>query len=512
MQGMRYGAKWLGWWIMPLAAVASLAAAGSDTRLVQAVKNKDLQTALSLLQQHIDVNTPAGDGSTALSWAAHWDDLQTAERLIRAGANVNAANDFGVTPLWEACNNGSAAMAAKLADAGANPNIPLLRSGETALMRCARTGSAEAVKALLDHGADANAKENQKGQTALMWALEERHPDVARLLIDHGADVHARSKGGFTPLLFAARQGDIESARLLLDRGANVNETTPGGLSVLLMAIDCGRESFAILLLDKGANPNAADPDGLTPLHYSLRKGISILRAAINTAEFPGLDYVFRPNMPALVNALLEHGANPNARIRADLPRFRVNDLPQLGLSGATPFLLAAATADLGVMRALLAKGADPNIATNDGVTPLMVAAGVGRREDRSKEEEKQALEVIKALVELGADVNAASHAVPPVYPNHPVSHNEGLTALHGAAFTGADEIVQFLVDKGAKLDAMDRFGETPLSFAEGDPNGLMADYGEPMNIHRSTADLLRKLADRTMASTSGVASADSKR
>jgi ankyrin repeat protein len=261
-------------------------------------------------------------------------------------------------------------------------------------------------------------------------------------------------------------------------------------LQPLLVAIDCGHEALAIFLVGQGANPNVADPNGLTPLHYALRKGISVLRtvghdAQNDVAPLGVSDYLLRPNMPGLVKALLEHGANPNARITVDLAR--IGDRLQLGLAGATPFLLAAATGDVGIMRALLAKGADAKLATNDRTTPLMAAAGVGRREDRTKEEERQALEAVKLLVELGADVNAANRDM-------------GLTAMHGAANAGSSEIIRFLVDSGAKLDPTDKFGQTPLSIAEGDPNGLSADYNYNTQliftpqVHKDAANLLRKL------------------
>ena len=149
-------------------------------------------------------------------------------------------------------------------------------------------------------------------------------------------------------------------------------------------------------------------------------------------------------------------------------------------------------------MQALLAHGGDPKLATNDNVTPLMVASGVGRREGRSREEQKRAVEAVKLLLDLGVDVNAASNTVPSVGPRHQVSHNSGLTALHGAAFMGEDEIVQLLVGKGATVNAMDWFGATPLALAEGDPNRLIADYGEPLRVHPSTANLLRKLGAST--------------
>jgi ankyrin repeat protein len=356
------------------------------------------------------------------------------------------------------------------------------------------------VELLLASGADANVKEKERGQTALMWAIEERHPDIARTLIDHKADVNAKSKSGFTPFLFAARQGDVDSARLLLEKGADKEQAAPGGMNALLLAIDSGREEFATFLLVQGANANAKDSDGLTALHYAMRKGISVLRGGTDNENNGDQDYLFRPNMVRLVNTLLDHGANPNARIARNLRRLGVNDRPMLGLAGATPFLLAASTADVASMRALLAKGADPKLTTLDNTTPLMLAAGVGRwRGDvRPKEEAKQALEAVKLLIELGADVNAVSTDIATNIPG------AGMTAMHGAAYTGADEIVQFLAEKGAKLDEPDYFGMTPLSIAEGDPNGLMPDFSEAKK-HESTAKLLRKLLGRdTLAQTGG--------
>jgi ankyrin repeat protein len=508
---MRITAKILIWGIAPLISVACFAATtGSDFRLAEAAKNRDKDTVRSLLKQHADVNAPLGKGgATALGWAAHWNDLETADLLIHAGANVNAANSYGVTPLWEACNNGSGPMVEKLAPAGANPNATLPGTGETVLMRCASAGNAGAVKALLEHGADLKAKELRKDQTALMWAIEERHPEAARLLIEHGSDVHARSKGGFTPLLFAARQGDIQSARLLLEEGVDVNEAAanqgparggygegsgpPAGLSALLIAADSGHEDFAVYLVEKGANTNAADSDGFTALHYSLRKGISLLKFAHHGNFYSdSFSYLFRPTMSKLAVTLLEHGANPNAQVAKGnklAAMLHGSDRPMLGLAGATPFLLAAAAGDVSMMRTLIAKGADPKLTTRDHTTPLMVAAGLSRREDRRQDDEKNAVEAVKLIVELGADVNA--------------TNDDGATALHAAAFTGANEIIQFLVDKGARLDIPDRFGQTPLSIAEGDPNGLVDDH-ERNIVHKATADLLRKLGANTVPQGAG--------
>ena len=493
----------VGWVMISMLPLAALAATTGDQRLLDAVKNQDKETARSLLKQHVDVNVARPDGSTALAWAAHWNDVGTAELLIQAGANVNAANTYGDAPLWEACNNtGNAALVEALAKAGANPNAALLRTGETALMRCARTGNPESVKSLLSRGADVNAKEKEKGQTALMWAIEEDHPEVARLLIEAGADVRAKSKGNFTPLLYAARQGDLATGRLLVERGADVNETTQGdasderararagGLSVLLVATDSGSEEFAKFLVEKGANPNAADSDGLTPLHYALRKGISILRYVHHDNNYAdSFDYyLFRPDMAELIKTLLEHGADPNARIKKGTTltsMLHPSDRPMLALPGATPFLLAAAAGDASIMKVLLAKGADPKLGTNDGVSPLMAAAGYGRRDEYTKQQEKESLEAVQLMVELGADVNAAN--------------KEGRTALQGAAFGGADSIIQYLVEKGGRLDMKNRWGETALSIAEGDPNAYMDDH-ERCIYHETTVALIRKLGGDFLA------------
>ena len=157
--------RFSGWSIVPSFMAASLMAAGPSARLVDAVKNTDKASARALLEQHVDVNAPETDGTTALHWAARWDDLETADLLIRGGANVKATNRYGVTPLSLACVNGSAPMIEKLLEAGANPNTPLPTTGETPLMTASRAGKADAVKALLSRGAKVDATEPNQGQT-----------------------------------------------------------------------------------------------------------------------------------------------------------------------------------------------------------------------------------------------------------------------------------------------------------------------------------------------------------
>jgi uncharacterized protein len=464
---------WAGLWILLLSAVSFSAA--SDLRLLDAIKNRDHAAIRTLMAQHLDVNAASADGTSALAWAVIRDDVETVELLIRAGANVNAATDYGVTPLSVACTNRNAILVERLLEAGANATAPLW-TGETPLMTCSRTGTTQALKSLIAHGANPNAKENLQGQTALMRAAAEKQTAIVRALIGFGADVHARSNGGFTALLFTAQQGDINSARLLIEAGADVNEATAETGNALVLAAASGHEKFSLFLLEHGADAKAVDAYGVTALHYAIPRGL---------AGIDNISVIFRPldsvpvDMPELVKALLSHGADPNAQIVKAFPgNTRSPYDPSPTLAGATPFLLAAAAADLDIMRILLSGGANPQINSNDGTTPLMAAAGVGRVDDRPVKDEANALEAVKLAASLGNDVNAANQ--------------RGRTALHGAAGGGANPIVQFLADHGANLNTKDRRGNTAVEIASG-----MGTYvgGLPAGrIYKSTADLLLKL------------------
>jgi ankyrin len=448
--------------------------AADAPRLADAAAKKDGAALRALLRDKADVNAAQADGATALHWAVHWDDSEAVDLLIRSGANVNAKNDYSATPLSLACANGNAAIVEKLLSAGANPNAAA-PSGETPLMRCARTGSAAAVKSLLMRKADVGARDNEQGQTALMWAIAQKHPAVTQILIQAGADIGARSKGGFTALLFAARVGDVESAKLLLAAGANVNETAPNGMTPLVLASASGQQALGIFLLDNGADPNARDALGATALHYAVMKGIT----ALDEVRFANyVQHLFRPSMEDLVKALLAHKANPNVRIEKPVP---LGGSRSQHVVGATPFLLAAATPDPAVMRLLVSAGADTKVKTKDGLTALMLAAGVVRGQDFTDEDKRSSLDAVRIAVETGADVNAVDE--------------DGLTAMHGAAANGANGVVEYLVQKGAKLDVRDRYQQTPLSIAAGErlpwiPNG--DELGEI--IQPSTRDLLLKL------------------
>jgi ankyrin repeat protein len=464
--------------------------------LADAAKQGDKETVSALLKQRADVNGAQPDGATAMAWASYHDDLAMVDLLIAAGGNVNAANEYGVTPLLLACSNRSGAMAEKLAAAGANPNAASDWSGETALMRCSATGSLEAVKALLAHGADVKAKDARQGHTALMWALAHQHADIAASLIEAGADVNAQSRSGFTPLMFAAQQGDLESTKALLAAGAKVNEATNtrglfAGQTALLVASLNGYEKVAMLLLDKGADANATDENGFTSLHFCLFRGLARLS---RVQPRPYTPFLNRPDMPGLLKALLAHGANPNAKVKkatagnefykAEAAPYRPYDPPPGSISpaGATAFLMATATYDVETMRTLVAAGADPKLATDEGVTPLMVAATMSRPNwsNLNGDEAKKALEAAKLILELGGDPNAST--------------SSGMTALHAAAYTASDPIIQLLADKGASVNAKNKAGLAPWDVAV---LGQTANGGAG-NIHpglkwNSTVALLRK-------------------
>ncbi|MCY3846744.1 MAG: ankyrin repeat domain-containing protein [Acidobacteria bacterium] len=445
-------------WLSGAGALAEAA----DGRLKEAVRSRDYAALRTLIEEGADPSAAEGDGATPLHWAVRWDDAEAVELLLRAGAAVDAANDYGVTPLALACVNRNAGLVGRLLAAGADPDAAT-SMGETALMTCARTGSADGVAAMLAAGDGAvNARETSRGQTALMWAAAQGHPDVVRLLLAHGADVGARSEsrsllvslggsgadgaadlplGGFTPLLFAARQGSVESARLLLDAGADVNETAPDGASALVVASFSGHDELAAFLLRWGAEPNAAGA------------GYAALHTAVLRAD------------KRLVRTLLAHGADPDIRLTrgSRVPRATHWWVLPGSLAGATPFLLAAKYADVGIMRTLAEAGADPFLPLWDGTTPLMMAAGarwsngeIDRHNRRVPPEvaealhadERPNLEATRLALALGADVGVRNAA--------------GDTALHSAVYKAWPAVVQLLVDHGGDLDTANEAARTP--------------------------------------------------
>jgi ankyrin repeat protein len=446
--------------------------------IVEAVKNADAATVRQLIKDRTDVNTAEADGTTALHWAVRLNDVPTAELLLRAGANVKAVNRYGVTPFSVACTNGNTAMVKLLLDAGADPNTTL-PGGETALMSVARTGSIDAVKALIGRGVDVNAKEAVRGQTALMWAASEGHAQVVKALVDHGADIKLRSTGGFTAFLFAVRDGRMDVAKILLAAGADVNEAMPSagrprgpaaaagynrqeqGLNAFLLATTNAHYELALALVDAGADPNAA-PLGWTVLHQIT----GVRKVGLYGSNDPAPEGSGKIDSLEFVRQIVKRGADVNARAtrRPPLGTTQVNPV------GATPFLLAARTADVPLMRELIKLGADPLMPNADNTTPLMIAAGVGTNsppEDPGSEAE--VVEAVKLALELGNDINAVD--------------KNGETAMHGAAYKQMPAAVRLLAERGAKVEiwnTKDKKGWTPLKITQGVHRGMNIQKSPP--------------------------------
>ena len=444
---------------------APAAGADDDLRVVEAAERQDWEAVRALVDGGADVTATQPDGATALHWAAHWNGGEAASRLIAAGADVDAVNDLGVPPLWIALDGANVDVALRLIEAGADPNTRL-PTGETVLMTAAQHGLGTLVARLLERGADARLTEHERGQSALMWAAAGGHADVARRLVESGGGVRARTTGRFTALLFAARAGDLETVQLLLEAGADLEARAIDGSTPLLVAsrstdalagIDwriipyaSGHAETALYLLERGADVTAADRLGRTALH-----------AAVET------------NRPRLAAALIDAGADVDARFTNPVAARRGDYISRRPYKGATPFWLAARAANLEMMQVLLDAGADPFLPNAFGTTPLMVAAGLGENDAR-RPADHRVVETVTLLLELGADVTGATPA--------------GSTALHGAAAMWEDGVIQLLVDHGADVNAEDNRGRTPLYLVE---------YGNANAPSESTAELLRALGAR---------------
>lgn len=436
--------------------VAAVSAAESESLLADAMKQRDVSAARVLLEQGVNVNATQVDGMTALHWAVYHDDFEATKLVVAAGADVGSQNRYGVSPLALACKNGNSEIVQLLLEAGADANATL-PGGETALMTAARTGKLGPVKALLAAGADANAKE-RKGQTALMWAAADGHVAVVDALIAAGADFRTPLKSGFTPMFFAVREGRTAVVLRLLEAGIDVNdvlkrEKSSGkgpreGTSPLILAVENGHLELALTLLDAGADPNDGR-SGFTALH-----AITWVRKPIRGDGDPPPIGSGKLDSLAFVQELVSRGAEVNS------PHGKHNaGNGRLNRTGATPLLMAAETGDLPLMRLLVELGANPLRPNADNCTPLLAAAGVGvlSNGDETAGTEDEAIEAIKFLLELGADINAVD--------------DQGKSAMHGAAFKSWTQLVQFLADNGADIEVWNRKnkrGWTPLLIAQG--------------------------------------------
>jgi ankyrin repeat protein len=520
--------------ILATTLAASVNASGPSD-IANAAMAKDAAAVKKLLKDGGDVNAAQGDGMTALHWAALNGDAEMASMLLFAGANVGAKTRIGgYTPLHLAAQVGNAAVIAPLVSAGAQVSA-LTATGATALMQAAHSGSTESVRILVENGADPNVKETANGQTALMFAAASDRVDVVKLLLARGANLDETSRvedfaaltmtndadqngvprpqappppggkdipgvtrpfnyneligkhGGLSALHFAARQGAMATAEALLKGGAKINQRGAGDRTTpILVAAINGHFDLVSYLLDNGADPNIASEGGVTPLY-----------AVINVQWQPRSFY---PQPRAylqqkmgyleLMKKLLDKGADANARTNRNTWFTQYNfDLLRTDDSGASPFWRAAYASDIAAMKMLREYGADPNIYTMKvatrgfnqggvrggtdtdpsgrpqlpagapGTPPLVATAGAGYSEGFAGNAHRFAptgmMAAVKYLVEeVGADVNAEDE--------------DGNTAVHNAASRGDNEMILYLVSKGADVKKVNRRGQTTVDMANG--------------------------------------------
>ena len=594
--------------VVLLATTLVVGAAPSPSSVADAAMKGDRDAVRALLKQGADVSASKGDGMTALHYAAERGDTPMTEMLVYAGANVAAVTRIGqYTPLHLASRSGNGPVVEALLKAGANVSAKTSNSGVVPLHLAAASGNAAVVTLLLDHGADADAKESEWGQTPLMFAAAGNRAEAVRVLLSRGADATiatktidlahqsqldraannvqrkvleasvskgqqptasqvqaaiqasrelyssgkipppepaaaaggrggrggrggaagdpadpdaanaansfnpeeinplVSSKGGLTALLHASRQGHLDAARALLEYGAPIDQVGAGdATSPLLMAVINGEFDLAMLLIERGANTNlAAAGNGAAPLW-----------AAVNTQWQPRTRYPQPQEMEQqkatyldVMKALLAKGADPDARLLSH-PWYLVysgcgnRNCGLADTAGSTPFWRAAYATDLDAMKLLASYGADPNIPTTapnvpvrrgggpggppqgaggpvmptaeanqarfnalpvpaggPGALAIHAAAGVEYGEGFAGNAHRHApdawMAVMKYLVEeLHADVNARD--------------NDGYTPLHHAAARGDNEMINYLVSKGADVTAVARSGQTTADMANG--------------------------------------------
>jgi ankyrin repeat protein len=484
-----------------------------------------------LLAAGADVEETNREGITPLALAAQAGNAAITELLLDAGASVSNTMSNGETPLMMAARTGNTEVIQLILDRGADINAAEPLRGTTALMWAAANRNAPAVKLLIDNGASISAVSaaTNEGRTNPYLAPTARTrirqfyensaelglagrtdsdidvPDVVltreellkllppQLVEDFMRDERNKAsqavnpgpqkkkRGGLSALHFAVRENDMASVKVLVEAGADVNQVSEFGWTPLLTATQNRFYQLGAYLLEHGANPNIANEGGWNPLYI-----------ATDNRNIEGGDYPTRkPDMDHLtfIKLLLDAGADPNLRMSSSTETRTIFTHQWLREEGATPFLRAAQSSDLELMNLLLEHGADPNIRTLVGVTPLMVASGIGWVEGVTFEWSEDAnREVIRKLIELGKDVNAQDM-------------EDGRTALMGAAHKGRSYAVQMLVDAGADLSLHDIGSRDSLNKLAGQTwqaidyaEGLVRVGVQSAVAHPETSALIRRL------------------
>ncbi len=519
--------------IVTAAAVSNATEPDGTTALHRAAYHGDVAATKALLKKGAKAAAVTDTGMTPLELACEAGNAEIVRLLLRAGADANQTLRNGETPLMMAARTGSVPVLEVLLAHGAKIDEREKLRGTTALMWAAANSNPEAVRLLVTKGADLNARSatvapgrrpylappgRERIQefidgTGLRGAVvEQEAPDTVkpgseptpeeraaakhRFEAQQAAAKAALSKvpntakyaqrgdkqfGGLTPLLFAAREGDLESVKILLNAGADVNQTSEYGWTALLTATQNRFYQLGVYLIERGANPNLANEGGWNPLY------IATDNRNIERGEYP----TRKPDMDHLdfIKRLLAAGANPNQRMRSSTETRTVFTHQWLFEEGATPFLRAAQSGDVVLMKLLLERGADPSIATDHNVTPLMVASGIGWVEGVTYEWSPQATyDAVKLILELGANVNAQDTL-------------DGRTALMGAAHKGRNDVVELLVKNGADLAIRDIGSRDSIHVLSGITwqaidyaDGLVRVGVQSAIAHPETSALLRRL------------------
>jgi ankyrin repeat protein len=461
------------------------------TPLMMAAASGNAEAVELLLAHGAAVNAKeAAHGQTALMFAAalnrdaaikvllaHGADPSLATRVVQQGCGSQFGHD-GCAAVDE---NGDPLPEEKPAEAGKNPNPKSDATSEKAVSADKTALNAFAVSLGFKSaeyrtgGAGEDTSPESKDLRSLVQTLVAKVDELEKRLpgkAENGRTRYERAKatvmGGMTALLFAAREGHLAAARALLESGADINQVSPADkTSPLVMAIMNGHYDLAKFFLDYSADPKLANNLGLTPLYATI--DVQWAPKAWFPQPVTGQENITYLD---LIKALLEDGADPNARLGKKLWFRAFGDHSWVDTAGATAFWRAAQSSDLDALRLLVAQGADPNLPNSVGDTPLMVAAGIGWGANYSVNAPDSWMAAVKYCVQLGADVNATDE--------------KGYTPLHGAAYIGNNEMINYLIEKGADVKAVAKDKNTVADMANGPTR-----FGIP---HPDTVALLEKL------------------